>query len=523
MPQEIELKFSITPKTIPALRRHPLLKQAGKPVRRKLVSTYFDTPQLALRKQNYAYRVREMRSRWVQTLKGGGEIGAGVHQRDEWECESPDGLPAWDRFSDERVAKILKPSVTQKLVPLFVTDFWRTAWSVQLANGAEIEVALDQGEVRNDQHAVPICEVELELKTGKPGDLFDVALDLFRDTPAMLENVSKAARGYALSDPTEPALVKSGAIRGASSEPYGSWRAIFTDCLGQFQGNAAGVVATDDPEYVHQMRIGLRRLKAAVRLFIGSEFKLPEHFPYLGSVGDLLGQARDWDIFVSMLSSVPPNENKDWGGLIDVATLERKRAREGARAAIESPEFTRVVLLLGKWIADLPDEAEIPVAHGEVPSVSSGDEQTTLDDARKQSEQEVARLLGAQAKALRRKGGNHPECLPPDKRHRVRIHAKRLRYAVEFFGDRVGRSRRDRYWKAVKGVQDILGLMNDYAVVAEMINAPPVKGKRALCLARGVLRGWLLAQEERTLKKLPKAWKKWRSQDAYWPTATKEK
>jgi len=59
---------------------------------------------------------------------------------------------------------------------VFETHFWRDAWTLPVAGGGSIEVALDQGKVNGGGCSQPICEVELELKSGQPTALYDLAL-----------------------------------------------------------------------------------------------------------------------------------------------------------------------------------------------------------------------------------------------------------------------------------------------------------------------------------------------------------
>ncbi|MDD5612946.1 MAG: CYTH domain-containing protein, partial [Gallionella sp.] len=83
MTTETELKLRITPEDMGRLKRHALLKthQVAKPVTRHLHNIYFDTPELDLNRREMALRLRLAGGRWLQTLKGGGSIRGGLHQR----------------------------------------------------------------------------------------------------------------------------------------------------------------------------------------------------------------------------------------------------------------------------------------------------------------------------------------------------------------------------------------------------------------------------------------------------------
>ena len=207
---EIELKLLLDPADAAAFRRHPLLRQQAiaKPRVQQLTSIYFDTPDLLLWRHDAALRVRLVNRDWIQTLKGGGQVAAGLHQRHEWESHVDGAHPDLLALSDlvghgTNWAKILAAvALTDQLAPIFTTKFRRTLWLLQLAHGGEVELALDQGEVQHGAARVPISEVELELKSGDPAELFEFALQLQNAVPLRVGNISKAERGYALVAPS---------------------------------------------------------------------------------------------------------------------------------------------------------------------------------------------------------------------------------------------------------------------------------------------------------------------------------
>ena len=199
MHTEIELKLLIDRADIPLLRRHPLLNTACKsrPKRRKLHNIYFDTPNFDLTGKAIALRLRRVKSRWIQTVKGGGSVQAGLHQRQEWEAQVTAGKLDFDKLADSPWQDLFTPDLRSRLVPLFDTDFWRTTWLLEVPGGV-VELALDVGEIKANAKQAPICEVELELKSGDPEALFHVARILQEGIPLYPEDRSKADRGYAL-------------------------------------------------------------------------------------------------------------------------------------------------------------------------------------------------------------------------------------------------------------------------------------------------------------------------------------
>ncbi|TAN74102.1 MAG: CYTH domain-containing protein, partial [Gallionella sp.] len=129
MTVETELKLRIAPEQFARLKRHELFRahQVARPVTRHLHNIYFDTPKFALQKSGAALRLRRAGRQWLQTLKGGGSVKAGLHRRNEWEM--PVDGPALD-FSLPETAEWdehLPRSLRKKLQPVFVTDFSRSS------------------------------------------------------------------------------------------------------------------------------------------------------------------------------------------------------------------------------------------------------------------------------------------------------------------------------------------------------------------------------------------------------------
>ena len=200
METEIELKFFVSPEFSSQLLKKIAEAKVLQQSRRELGNVYFDTPDQILRQHDIGLRVRRFDDVFVQTLKTAGRVVAGLHQRPEYNAEIDSTSPtlslhpadAWpEGFDIERVQ--------QQLTPLFSTDFVRQQWLVAMPDGSQIELAFDQGTVSANGETSPICEVELELKSGQTDALFTLARELCVDGGMRLGNLSKAARGYRLA------------------------------------------------------------------------------------------------------------------------------------------------------------------------------------------------------------------------------------------------------------------------------------------------------------------------------------
>jgi len=181
---------------------------AGRDVR--LENVYFDTPALTLAKAKSALRLRRTPDGWLQTFKTAGVANHGLHERHEWEMpvagaalEVPRLIDECARSGERAVADALRDAAPG-LIALFRTDFTRTLWTLDTGN-AQVEAAVDQGEivanVGGDTRRAPLCEIELELKSGDELALHTLAAELAATLPGLApDDVSKAQRGYRLRE-----------------------------------------------------------------------------------------------------------------------------------------------------------------------------------------------------------------------------------------------------------------------------------------------------------------------------------
>ena len=198
---ETELKLSLNDADLPALRAHPLL--AGPSVRQHLLNTYFDTPAQDLQRARMAVRERLSGRDWLLTVKTAGSSVGGLSRRQEWEGPTTLGALNFAALVDDTALATQLMAWRAELRPLFRTDFERQRWVITHA-GAQIEVALDQGEVSvpGTELSESILELELELLSGPDTALQALAQDL-RQSPAgplllTPSDTSKAQRGMAL-------------------------------------------------------------------------------------------------------------------------------------------------------------------------------------------------------------------------------------------------------------------------------------------------------------------------------------
>jgi triphosphatase len=198
---ETELKLTLRQHDVPALLAQPLLAEPAKVQR--LLNTYFDTPALDLNQRRMAVRERLAGEQWLLTVKTASKSENGLSRRQEWEAPTTPGALDFAALVDDAELAASLMALRTELKPLFRTDFERHSW-VLTHNGANIEVALDQGYITmpgTDLNET-ILELELELLCGPEAALHALA-DALRQTPSAAialtpSDASKAQRGLAL-------------------------------------------------------------------------------------------------------------------------------------------------------------------------------------------------------------------------------------------------------------------------------------------------------------------------------------
>ena len=303
---EIELKFLLDEAGERALRASPALKRLsqGPQRRRKLRSIYFDTPEGDLRAGGFALRLRKVGRGWVQTVKAGSHAsGAGLFSMREAEAPAPGGRLDLDLVSDPGLREAVRSLVGDApLNPIFETLIDRTERRLVVPLG-EVELAIDIGEVVAGEARVAFREAELELKSGAPAAIYDIARALFDTVPARFSEMSKAGRGHALNAgrPALPLAEPRRAVR-PELDPQATTEAaaarVLRECLSQIDANAALCLVDDTPSGPHQLRVGLRRARSALSLF-GPALQGPQAEALNAAARDLAataGELRDLDV-----------------------------------------------------------------------------------------------------------------------------------------------------------------------------------------------------------------------------------
>ena len=383
IPVETEVKLAIAPEAAARLARHPLLRalRRGPSRRARVTSTYFDTEDLDLARAGVALRLRRDGRVWLQTVKGPAEKasagGMTARIEFEWPVEGARIDPL--RFATTPFRRVLGKAEKRGLEAQFTTDVMRTTIPLAFADSTMALLCIDSGEVRTEMDGTrlhsPIQEIELELEAGQAIRLYELAYVLAADVQLSLEPLSKAERGYALRHPrvAEPLRAEDPPL-GQDATAAEGFAAIIRACLMQIEGNAGGLLTQDDPEWLHQMRIGVRRLRACLALAAKSmaPARVEPLRVELRWLAQVLGQARDYDVFTQeTLPAFTAAVGRSSGAgalkpalqaLATQAAARRGDARIAARAGVGSARFLRLVLAASALAASPVNGSPHPVA-----------------------------------------------------------------------------------------------------------------------------------------------------------------
>lgn len=457
-PSEVELKLAVPATALPTLQRR--LRRFGRAEVVRLHTTYFDTADLLLARHAMALRLRRDGPRWVQTLKTGAAQGA-FSARGEWEATVPAARLQLGRLRQTPLPALLRDAGNPPLLAVFTTRFVRARRLVEL-DASTVEIALDRGAVvvgpGRRARRVPLLELELELKAGHPRALFDLAQRLTDgddDTaplPLLPFAESKAARGYRLLAERPSPPLKAGASRFAAPLRAGqsaqrALRHVIAQGTEVVLANTQSWLEHDDPEYIHQARVALRRMRSALRLW-RTRSRFPKRLAQdLQWISGELGAVRDADVLAletlpALLASAGLAEAAA-SMLLSQAQSRREAAQRSLRITLASDRHARLALGLLAWAAVKPRKRPA----GKRASLS------------KLAKRDLAR---AHAKVLA--AAQFFAAQTPARRHRVRILAKRLRYALDLYAVALPGEATAQFSASLSELQDVLGELNDISV-----------------------------------------------------------
>jgi inorganic triphosphatase YgiF len=438
---EIELKFQA-----PASARAGLLRAFGTATSRTvpMQALYFDTADERLAGAGFALRLRKEGRRWVQTLKGRGD---GVMHRLEHEVELPAArvAPALDirRHAGSPAGEALAALLADgsPLQTRYGTSIRRRRRRVR-AFGAWIEVAFDEGRIQAGASSLPVFEVEFELLSGPPAALPALAAQWVQRHGLWIDVRTKSERGHrlALGLGQVPALKSQAMLLREGASTGEAFAAMLQSALAQALPNAAEITSGQGAaEHLHQLRVALRRLRTALRLFAAWSADADEAAAIEAALREpfsRLGAARDSD---ALQAALLPALASAGGPALDwpASPCTAEPAELLCEPAFTLPLLRALQLALAMPGADSPPLADAALA--------------VLRPLWKQMQADAKAYANADAQ----------------KRHRTRRRLKRLRYAIEFLLPALPRRRTARALAALRLALDALGDYNDALVAGE--------------------------------------------------------
>ena len=515
----------------------------------QLRAFYFDTPNRALVRARIALRLRLEGSQWVQTLKMPGSHSL---SRIEMNQERPEPTLDLSIYAGTPAGEILS-NLTEPLQVCYETDVQRLLRDIRTPHGV-VELAFDRGLLRAGALELPISEVEFELKRGQLEAVFEIGRTWQEKFGLILDFRSKAERGDRLAQLAQSlSVIETMSVKDAASlqrqaetrakrvaefwkprgveffsvvnavklrDPALVLAAITTECLEQIVRNAAvlcevdtaGICQVARPEHIHQLRVGIRRLRSAWSFFDGLT-ALPslEHREQIKQYFALLGGTRDQDVLqesvlpVLAVAGLPP------------LVLSPSPHHGAGSPLVASAGFQR-------WLLDtlelctLPDTSLLTPA---VTSIAAPPLRPVTESAPDTQAEDV--FLFPHAPHIPRKPPLKPilikrlkqwhrkivrdgmafRMLEIEQQHAVRKKCKRLRYALQFCESLLPETHLQSYRKHLAIVQDILGEMNDLYVALPLFESLKTDQPQAWFAC-----GWIQARQAALTDKASGAFKR---------------
>lgn len=510
---ELELKFCVPTFTQATLAKQIDSKTAKK---QRLSAYYVDTANGDLAKNGIALRVRYEDEQWVQTLKTHGD---GVAKRLELNTvldfdKTPANvnvadLPKQLKLDDnqqlsEQLQKVMPlDKLADSLIVQYFTDIERTSRLVK-KNNSKIEIAYDlgtvgKGKAKADKY--PIHEIEFESIEGDADDLVELAKTWCKKYKLYLSTVTKAQRGGLLlagqtfANPTKADLTALQLDK--TTTQFGFLQQVVNNCLAQILPNASAIAdGSPDGNHVHQIRVGIRRLRTALKAFKnfavvdGQSAIDPNWMLVLKQTFALLGDYRDREILKiktqPMLEAVG-SPHVEWSTDVPIMPIDAVRANDFQIVLLELIAFTH-----------LPEPADSPKVKASLTK-------------------KLDKLFDSIAKDSERFAS-----LDTERQHDVRKNLKTLRYISEFaapvFADGKNDSKKGKkaeklnaFLQYLEPAQDVLGEYNDNVVGhAHYVEKAKTDAKALFAV------GWFGGREQasaescavslKTVKNAPKFW-----------------
>ncbi|WP_151769041.1 CYTH and CHAD domain-containing protein [Acinetobacter colistiniresistens] len=480
---EIELKFQL-----PESKKKSVLQLLNKQKAQKihLQAKYYDTADRLLAKNYVAIRLRQEGEHWVQTFKAASKNHLQRIEEDIYlgKCTKEPELDLSLYKHNQTVQTVLRDVLGDspaELLLQFQTDVQRTFHVFEFA-GSHIEVCLDDGEIRTPTDQAKICEVEFELKQGSAQSLIDFAKTWVDKYQLWLDVRSKAERGnlLAIGKRVSPATKAKSLILDTDIRAEQALKLIIENTLNHILPNAAAIAdGVAEADHIHQARVGLRRLRSALKHF--SNWSAHIDLAWESQLADIfraLGQSRDYD---AIQDSVIPLVKE----VCDFDFPFPAKVDSNIAQLLSHIQTTQLFLSLFSF------------TYSEHQSKS------------KLSKQAAKSLSKLYQKIL--KDASQFSKLEVEQQHRTRKRVKQLRYCIDFISALYPEKQVQQFLNKLQPIQEYLGFYNDLFVAEQIFEQQAVKHPQFLFAL-----GWVKAQQPHVVKKANKKLQGLSAKDIFW-------
>ncbi|MFZ4539978.1 CHAD domain-containing protein [Propionivibrio sp.] len=276
-----------------------------------------------------------------------------------------------------------------------------------------------------------------------------------------------------------------GSLVTKDMSPVEAFRSIALSCLVQLQRNEAGAIFEKNPEYVHQARVAIRRLRSAFNLFspVLAPAFVEDFSPRWRELARGLGSARDWDVFLTEtlapLEEAFPDED-DLVVLRAKGEASKDEAQISVGTTLTQKAYSQLLLTFSAALFSV--------------------KRATIDDSKKLSglslRKFARRRLQKRAAMVDGLVSEHGK-MNAEHRHELRIAFKKLRYALDFFTPILPPKRLTVYQNSLTTIQDLLGTLNDQTTASRLIGKLHPKGE-----PESLIRGWIAGRTQLLIKAL---------------------
>jgi triphosphatase len=469
----------------------------------ELRTVYFDTPAHDLHAAGVSLRLRRQEGGWQQTVKVDQHVEEGISNPIELQAIVADERPDIRKISDKKVRRaVQKVLCDTTLRPVFETVVQRTTRSIKVQD-SEIELAIDDGEVRAGEERQDLREAELELKAGSAEGLLLAAEKLLAGHELKLSSRSKAERGYRLVLGKKDGSIEPEKARSARISRKDTCRKALSSMLDsavrQVLVNRRAVLETDDPEAAHQLRIGIRRLRSALRALrpLVDRASSRAFERSARDMGRAVGILRDADVLIlGVLAPVEAvaSDKTGFAELHEALLRNREAKRDEVRRVLSGPNWAKLQLYLTLW----------PRVLNEIGGLNK--------PITKHARKALAKAWKKPAKLAR-----HLDRLDAAQRHEMRKALKKLRYLAEFMAPLFNQGEGKRFIRQLKALQDVFGYINDARMTARLIEIQQQRqvGSGA-ARAASYAAGHHDAEAAHVWRRASKAWRKLERSPRFW-------